>query len=325
MKTITRRELLKRTAMGLGAFTVGQLVSGFSPSPLDPSISSESPAFKRAQVNRVSGNFPDLAVTRGSEDPEALVRKAILAIGGMERFVPKGSNVIVKPNMCIKAPSSQGATTNPVVVATLVKMAIEAGAKKVMVMDFPFQGSSASVYEVCGVGPAVTAAGGEMVPISRVKFVPTKLPKAVKLKEAAVYDDILKADVLINVPVAKNHSEAGVTLGLKNMMGTVDNRAYLHISLDQSIADLNTLIPSHLTVIDGMRAMMRGGPTGGNPDYLKTFNTIIASPDIVAADTYALKFFEKTVDKIPYIGLAEKAGLGRSDINNLKIEEIAIV
>ena len=323
MKTISRRELLKRTALGLGAVSIGQLLTGFTDTYENQSSSSINTHIAPVLTNRVSGNFPDLSVARGN-DPEALVRKAILSIGGMERFVPKGANVVVKPNMCIKAPESQGATTRPVVVATLVKMALEAGAKKVMVMDFPFQGSSASVYEVCGVGPAVTAVGGEMVPISRVKFVPTKLPKAVRLKEAAVYDDIMKADVLINVPVAKNHMEATVTLGLKNMMGTVENRADLHVSLDQCIVDLNTLIRSHLTVIDGLQVMMRGGPTGGSPDYLKTFNTIIASPDIVAADTYALKFFEKTVDKVPYIGLAEKAGLGRSDISNLKIEEIAV-
>ena len=319
MKSISRRELFKKTAAGLGAVTLSQWLSGFAPLS---GIGQVSEALLRS--NSAQGVLPYLAVARGGPDPEELVRRAIAAIGGMERFVPKGAKVIVKPNMCIKAPASQGATTHPAVAAAVVKLALEAGASKVMVMDFPFQGSSESVYEVCGVGPAVKAAGGEMVPISRVKFVPTEIPDAVKLKKAAIYDDILKAEVLINVPVAKSHMEAGVTLGLKNMMGTVDNRAQMHVSLNQAIVDLNTRVRPQLTIIDGIRVMLCGGPTGGSPDYLKDFNTIIASPDVVAADTYALSFFNKTKDQIPYIGLAEKAGLGRSDIENVKIEEITL-
>ncbi len=323
MKSISRRDLFKKVAAGLGAVTVSQWLSGYAPVP---GLGSGSEEFSRAILTSQAAqdDLPYLAVARGGPDPEELVRRAVAAIGGMERFVPKGAKVIVKPNMCIKAPASQGATTHPAVAAAVVKLALEAGASKVMVMDFPFQGSSESVYEVCGVGPAVKAAGGEMVPISRVKFVPTEIPEAVKLKKAAIYDDILKAEVLINVPVAKSHMEAGVTLGLKNMMGTVDNRAQMHVSLNQAIVDLNTRVRPQLTIIDGIRVMLRGGPTGGNPDYLNDFNTIIASPDVVAADTYALSFFNKTKDQIPYIGLAEKAGLGRSDIENVKIEEITL-
>ena len=323
MKSISRRDLFKKAAAGIGAVTLSQWLSGYASVSGSVRGSEElSRVILPSQAEQ--GDLPYLSAASGGTSPEELVRKAVAAIGGMERFVPKGAKVIVKPNMCIKAPASQGATTHPEVAAAVVKLALEAGASKVMVMDFPFQGSSESVYEVCGVGPAVKAAGGDMVPISRVKFVTTDIPRGVRLKQAAIYDDILKAEVLINVPVAKSHMEAGVTLGLKNMMGTVDNRAELHVSLDQAIVDLNTIVRPQLTIIDCIRVMLRGGPTGGSPDYLKDFNTIIASHDVVAADTYALKFFNKTKDKIPYIGLAESAGLGRSDIENVKIEEISL-
>ena len=79
---------------------------------------------------------------------------------------------------------------------------------------------------------------------------------------------------------------------------------------------------NNLTVVDGIRVMMTGGPTGGSDDDIKKMDTIIASPDIVAADTYALRFFNATPDQVPYINYAQKLGIGRTDINNLKIEEI---
>jgi len=189
-------------------------------------------------------------VAHGGDDPEALVRKVIAALGGMERFVPKNSYVIVKPNMCIPAPFTQGATTNPIVVATLVKMAFEAGASKVKVLDFPFGGKSLDVYEACGVGPKVREVGGEMEPIVSFKWTHANLPKAVNMKKADIYSEVLKADVLINVPVAKNHGEAMYTLGMKNLMGIVSDRPGMHVYLQQAIADLSTLIHPTLTVVD---------------------------------------------------------------------------
>jgi uncharacterized protein (DUF362 family) len=350
MKTISRRELLRRTAMGLGAVALGDLLAACSPITKTPAItptnmpSSAVPAAATraptaaatasaatqaaaAPVQAVTStaySIADLAVARGGDDPEILVRKAIAALGGMEHYVPKGANVVIKPNMCIPAPFTQGATTNPIVVAALVKMAFEAGAKTVKVLDFPFGGPSLRVYDVCGIGTKVKEAGGEMEPIATFKFVKTDIPKAVSMKKADIYQTILKADVLINVPVAKNHSEAMYTMGLKNMMGAVSDRPGMHVYLNQAIADLNTIVHPQLTVIDAVRIMMRGGPQGGREEYLKKIDTIVASADVVAADTYALSFFNATLDMVPYIKLAERLGVGRTDLNNLKIEEIAV-
>ncbi len=96
------------------------------------------------------------------------------------------------------------------------------------------------------------AAGGEMANMLPYKFVTTQIPLAVALKSTEVYEDILNADVLINVPIAKQHSAAGLTLGMKNMMGVVQNREAMHMNLHQSIADLNSLIKPHLTVLDAV-------------------------------------------------------------------------
>src|SRR5512140_354640 len=46
-----------------------------------------------------------------------LVRAAIGALGGMERFVKRGEHVLVKPNMAWDRSPEQGANTHPQVVA----------------------------------------------------------------------------------------------------------------------------------------------------------------------------------------------------------------
>ncbi len=125
------------------------------------------------------------------------------------------------------------------------------------------------------------------------------------------------------MPIAKQHGSAGLTLGMKNLMGLVQNRNTMHrIGLHQAIADLATLFRPELTVVDAVRILTANGPTGGNLADVQQLDTIVVSPDIVAADAYTTRFFGKTPADIGYIQAGADAGLGRLDLENLLIEEI---
>ena len=263
-----------------------------------------------------------MVVVRHGE-PEALVRTAVAALGGMEAFVSKGTNVFVKPNICVAYHTYEyAATTNPWVVGTLVKMCFEAGAASVKVCDYPFGGTAQEGYVKSGIKEQVEANGGEMVYMPGFKYVAAQIPNGVELKKTDVFDDILKADVIINVPIAKHHSAARLTLGMKNLMGVVRDRSAFHFNLGQRIADLSTLFKPKLTVVDAVRILMANGPTGGNLNDVQKLDTVIASADIVAADSFAATLFGKQPEDIPYIQAAAAMGLGRSDLENLKIEEL---
>jgi uncharacterized protein (DUF362 family) len=270
-----------------------------------------------------SAGVPHLAVARGP-DPETLVRRAVEALGGMSVFVPQGAWVIIKPNICVAYHTYEyAATTNPWVVAGLVRLALEAGAGKVQVMDSPFGGTTEEAYTRSGIREQVEAAGGEMVGMSAFKFVRAEIPAGLDIREWDIYDDILNADVLIDVPIAKHHGLARLTLGMKNLMGTVRDRGGLHPNLGQRLADLTSRLRPALTVVDAVRILTANGPTGGSLDDVQQLDTVIASPDIVAADSYAATLFDKKPEDISYIKKAAEMGLGRSDLENLTIEEIA--
>jgi len=271
-----------------------------------------------------SAGLPHLVVARGGE-PEELVKRALAALGGMERFVKRGDDVIIKPNICNAYHGYEYAsTTNPWVVGALVKLALAAGARRVRVMDSPFGGGPEEAYAVSGIQEQVKAAGGQMEIMSRFKFVKTNLPEGKSLTTCKIYDDVLKADVVINVPIAKHHNLARLTLGMKNLMGVIEDRPSLHYRLEQRLADLNTGIRPALTVVDAVRILMAHGPTGGNLNDVKKLDTLIASPDIVAADSYAATLFSLKPDDIDYIRLGAEMGLGRKDLAKLKIEEITV-
>lgn len=267
---------------------------------------------------------PDLVVARNG-GPEKLVRKAIRALGGMERFVQPGDDVIIKPNICVAYHTYEyAATTNPWVVGALVKLALGAGAKRVRVMDFPFGGSAQQAYVKSGIQKQVHAAGGKMEIMSGFKFVERKIKTGKDLKRVRIYDDILRADVLINVPIAKHHGLARLTLGMKNLMGVIYNRPQMHHNLGQRLADLNDRVNSHLVVVDAVRMLMRHGPSGGNLNDVRKADTVIATTDVVAADSYAATLFGLKPNDLSFIRAGAAQGIGRNDLNNLKIEEFHV-
>jgi uncharacterized protein (DUF362 family) len=263
-------------------------------------------------------------VARGA-DPAAITRAALAAVGGIERFVRGGDDVIIKPNICTDYyPYEYGATTNPTVVATLIEMCRGAGAGRVRVMDMPFGGTPESAYAKSGISDAVAAAGGEMELMNRNKFRAAVIPEGRAIQEWPFYKDVLDADVLINVPIAKHHNLARLSLGGKNLLGVIQKPAQIHHNLGQRVADLVSRIRPTLTVVDAVRTLMTNGPTGGNLGDVRLSNTIIASHDIVAADAYAATLFDLTGLDIPYVKAASEMGLGTLYLDQIKIKEIAV-
>jgi uncharacterized protein (DUF362 family) len=338
MPELSRRDFLRLAALGLGAVALDGIlgackspsITGILPTPALPSASAPDtapatpPATQPPTAPVGSTAFPDLVVVRNGQ-PEPLVRRAVAALGGMERFVPRGASVIVKPNICVDYRTYEyAATTNPWVVGTLVKMALEAGASGVKVLDYPFGGTAEDAYANSGIKQQVEAAGGQMVVMASRKYVSTPIPAGKWLTQTDVYDEILKADVLINVPIAKTHSSSTVTAGMKNLMGVVADRDSMHGNLGQAIADLNTLVKPDLTVVDCVRILTANGPTGGDLGDVKKLDTVVASTDIVAADSYVAGLFGLKPSDLDYVAIGVAMGLGRSDLSSLKIQELSV-
>jgi uncharacterized protein (DUF362 family) len=331
MREMSRREVLKIAAAGGAAVALGGLLSACKGALTSESSSApggDTSASGATETGTTIGTSastgtPDLVVVRNGE-PEPLVRAAVAALGGMGRFVPSGAKVVVKPNMCVSGRSYEyAATTNPWLVAAVVKMALEAGASSVKVLDYPFQGSPDDAYANSGIADQVQAAGGQMVEVSDHTFVKTEIPGGQWLKETDVHREVLNADVIINVPIAKHHFVTDLTLGMKNLMGVVLDRDTMHIEIDQAIADLSTLVKPALNIVDCTRILTGNGPQGGNLRDVKKLDTVIASTDIVAADSYATTLFGKQPRDITHIGLAADMGLGQCDLSKLNIKEIS--
>jgi uncharacterized protein (DUF362 family) len=270
---------------------------------------------------------PDLAVAEGG--PAAATRAAVELLGGMQAFVKPGQKVVVKPNMSFANPPDMATTTHPEVIAALVSMCREAGASRVDVVDHTLS-STEMCLERTGIRRAckdlgrVEAEGGD-----RDRYKERDIPEGLSMKRTEVMREVLEADVLIAAPVAKHHGSAGVSLSMKGNMGLIYDRGVMHWKHDlhEAIVDLTTLLKADLAVIDATRALTTNGP--GGPGKVVTPGKVVASRDMVAADAKVVsmvRWYGQGVEprQVRHIRLAHERGLGRMDLENLRITEIAV-
>ena len=276
-----------------------------------------------AAPGEASGNY-DLVAVRGGE-PDLMFDKAIASLGGMQTFVPRGSRVLVKPNIGWDVPPERAGNTHPGLVGHIVALCLASGAREVQVFDHTCD-NWRRCYRNSGIEGAVTAAGGKMVSgDSEGYYKAVAVPRGLRLKEAKVHQALLNADVFINVPVLKHHSSSMVTIGMKNLMGVVWDRWYWHRNdLHQCIADFASFRRPDLTVVDAYNVMKRNGPRGVSPSDVVAMKAQVVWTDPVAADAVGAKLFGEEPADIRHIVIASRLNLGRMDLGKLSINRIKI-
>jgi len=272
-----------------------------------------------------SSKKPLLSVaTDDQKDYAELVSRVMKPLGGIAAFVKEGDRVVVKPNMAWDRTPDQAANTHPVVIKTIVQQCLEAGAKRVLVFDRTCNDARRS-YAKSGIQAAVEAINdsrAQCIFPDDNKYIPITIEKAKSIKEFKFYKDALETDCdcYINVPIAKHHCLAKLTIGLKNIMGVIGgNRGEIHKDMDQRIADLNLVVRPKLTIVDATRILLRNGPTGGNIADVKVLNTLIASADPIAADAFATTLFGMKPSDLGSTVAGAKLGLGEMDLSKVHI------
>lgn len=266
----------------------------------------------------------DLVAVKGGE-PEIMFDKAIASLGGMDKFVPRGSKVLVKPNIGWDVTPERAGNTHPKLVARIIEHCLNAGAKQVSVFDHTCD-QWKRCYRNSGIEKAVKDAGGKIVSAdSEGYYQVISVPKGQRLTEAKVHELLLDADVFINAPVLKHHSSSTLTIGMKNLMGVVWDRWFWHRNdLHQCIADFASYRKPTLTVVDAYNVLKRRGPRGVSVNDVIPMKSQIVSTDLVAADAAAAMIFGNDPGDIRHIQLAADMNLGQMDLNRLSINRIKL-
>jgi len=311
-KPITRRESIRKILRWSGYVTL----AGAAQWPLNALPDAWGAEAKKGFMVEGFGQTEGFSV-------KDLTRKVFEAAGGIKRFISNQDVVAIKPNISWARHPQLAATTHPEVLYAVIELCQEAGAKRVRIADHTIH-DAGRCFAVTGAGKVAKETGADLV-YPRSSLMKKMKLKGNRLNVWRVFTPLVEADKVINLPVAKHHSLSTLTLGMKNWIGGVGgSRWSLHQDIHQSIVDLARFFKPELTLIDAIRIMTRNGPSGGSTDDVTFKNTLILSDDPVAADARASMLFGIKPQRIGYIHLAQKVGLGTYDLTKIETKRVVL-
>ncbi len=250
--------------------------------------------------------------------------ESLMGLLGMGPWLKKlrGSKVFIKPNLLGMFPRENHATTDPSLVSAMVRIVREAGAR-VIVGDNCGVGGYGLNEKVARHTGVFDAAMGAYKNVAQT----TKLVKLHSryLDSLVVSKDMLDADILINLAKMKTHSLTIVTGAVKNMFGLVAGagKGKSHAAAPAAedfgriLAEIFSIRPPELTVMDAVMAMEGNGPSAGRPKFV---GRILASENAVALDAVICRIMGIRPELVHHV--REASSLGHGPIDDASIEVI---
>jgi len=282
---------------------------------------------KREQIPPITRNYKesDVKIIQG------MLEECLGLLGGIEKFVKRGSTVVIKPNCVFLEPPEVACNTDPRVIEALINIINTTSPKKVIISEW-MRAAGPALFEATGMNRAAKNTGAEVRASENDKLVKMAIPnaigllssKSVPLLEAAIPKTYAEADVLINVPKMKTHLTTVATLSLKNMLGIppcVGPESYLDYHNDnihQAIVEYYKLLKPALNIIDGIVAMEGQAPYL-SLEVVRDMNVIIAGSDGVAVDAVASECMGIHPFEVPTTRIASNQGLGEADVQKIEV------
>ena len=321
---LNRRQFLIRSAKAGAALTAACVAGFWRHDAKGPGRPEEDHSDIHLPDFSVESPGAKMSVVRGQDRVGAL-RLALKSLGGIEAFIQKGDRVLLKVNAAFASPAILSATTHPAIVAELTTLCYKAGAASVVVTDNPIN-DPASCFNLTGIAEAARGAGAKVILPRTELFRPLTVPQAKLIRNRPVlYEPLANITKLIGVTPVKDHHRSGASMVMKNWYGLLGGRRNIfHQDINTIIKELAMMVTPSLVILDGTTTMMTNGPTGGSLSDLKQTNTMIAGIDQVAADAFGATLLDKTFRDLPFIGMAEAAGLGTADYRSLNPVELSL-
>jgi len=322
MAEITRREFFKellKTA-AVAVVTVSVYFGFYSNRPIKkrPLKPKRLPDYRKGLEP-----LPQKFVVVKGNSQRKMLRHAVERLGGIERFVKPGERVLIKPNASWARPPEYGATTDPELVAEMVRLCYEGGAKEVWVTDVCVN-EPHKAFLVSGIGPASVKAGASVKIPNEKDFVYTHIGGEL-IKAWHVSKFYHEVDRLINMPVVKHHSLSGCTIAMKNLYGAMGGRRHqFHQDIHLAIAEIAVALKPTLTVVDCIRILKRNGPTGGSLMDVQEHWAIVVGTDIVAIEAFCAQLLDLNAKDLPFLSLGQKLGLGSMHWRDVEHEIVSL-
>jgi uncharacterized protein (DUF362 family) len=315
---------------------------------------TRAPIRKRLANPYVENGKPVVVVVRGTEF-EAMLSRGMELLGGFARF-GMSKSVVVKPNFVFDKRTRYPVTTDATSVLTTVEFLQKEGFKDITEADRRGNrknGRAGGKFDWSGLNDKAEEGGfstDSLMDDAKAETVQVISKQWSQMPSYGVIQKIYEADLIINMPTLKRHSQTHLTCSMKNMMGVLDvpstqnmhlwgdenKKAHDELGVDAvmrrlclTVAEAAMAVSPEMTIIDARKVLCKDHVSyqTGEP---RDANCLIISGDQVAADVcaagvlkdvyepYELGYTKETFD------YAAKLGVGVADPNGFVVKEVSV-
>lgn len=254
------------------------------------------------------------------------VRDAIKAcldpLGGIVRFVRPGMKILLKPNLLSANTPDQFVTTHPFVVQAVAEMVKKAGGT-VWIGDSPNSSVKDNqmdyLWRKTGMAEVAQMTKAQLIPFKGVSW------NRMHEYDYFIAKPIIEADLVINLPKLKTHTQTLYTGAIKNLFGAIPgarkSAAHIHApgmkDFSQLLNDVLELVHPGLTILDGVTGMDGNGPGASGTPH--SFRCIAASEDPAALDAVMTHAMGYRKGEVLHVAIAGERNLGNIDFDKIKI------
>lgn len=256
-----------------------------------------------------------VAIAHG-EDPQPMVFEVLRRVGAADVLKPDGG-VVIKPNYVEPRTPDTGVTTDPRVIAAVVRWLQDSGVRDITIAESNWdRGNTDRAFRLVGLPKMAAELGVGLLNLYDDERVEVAVPNALSLPRVGLARTVLEAGCLISLAKLKCHCMAYVTLGIKNLMGAVlPRKDVMHRDISERLCDLATVLRAGLTIIDGLIGAERHENLGA---AVKS-DVIIAGRDPVATDAVGAMVMGIDPARVEHLRLCAERGLGEHRPDHIEV------
>jgi len=263
------------------------------------------------------------------EKPLASVRKAVELSNGLENM-PANAKVFIKPNIVFWTKATLfpkwGVITTSRVIEDMVIILKEHGITDITIGEGIVAAprdteTPAHAYNYLGYEILKQRYGVKYINVMERPFEKVELGDDVFLN---FNTDIINSDFVVDLPAMKSHNQTVVSLGIKNLKGTIDipSRKKCHSAdpdkdLNFYVSKLSDKMPPIFTLVDGIYTLERGPAFDGK---IRRSDLLLASSDILSADMVGANVLGHPVETVPHLVHAAAARKRPMDLSDIEVK-----
>jgi uncharacterized protein (DUF362 family)/NAD-dependent dihydropyrimidine dehydrogenase PreA subunit len=254
------------------------------------------------------------------------MQRGIALLGGLDRFVRAGEQILLKPNLLAAEPPEKAITTHPSLLEASARLLVEVGAR-CSYGDSPGRDTPGHAARGCGMLEAAKCCGIEMADFVTGEPLAVQPVEGVEVQYESSYPiarGVHRSDGLINLAKAKSHQLTRLTLAVKNLYGCIPGprKALYHVQYQDvhefsgMLCEMVRCLPVRLHVIDAVVAMEGNGPRSGDPRHM---GLLLFSKDPIALDATFCRLVDLDPEIVPTNPAGAEVGLGRYAEDEIEI------